>query len=536
MAFLALCFTACEDVPAPYGINDDPNSNSGAVPTPGEDGVILEETFETSLGRFQNFTTSGEGAWKIDFKTAKASGYDNTNKVNVAGVYYLVSPEFSLEGVTEAHLAYEYIYAYAKNFANGDKVMISDQFDAAQADKNWEEIPVTFQEPNKTADGKIDWKSFHKMDIQLPAKYMGKKVRVAFYHACDEKGSATMEIKNLKVMSGKAEGEVTPDPQPQPEGVRELPYTEAFSTTLGGFKSYTASGKGEWTIDFSTAKISNHIGGKEGYDQAGTVLLVSPEISLQGQKEAHVAYEYILRYFKNNEDQQVMINAAFDENNPDNGWKLLNNNHDQSPDWTTFSKADLAIPAEYMGQKIRIAFRYTSTDTGSSTWEVKNFSIAAGKAGDGEVNPQPQPEPQPSEGTLIDWASNTEWTTGEGSVSFTKDPYSIVVAKGESSKTAPIVHDKYFEVRAYAFNTVKVSTTGKNMTKVIFHLAQYAEERLAGFTADNGSVTVDVANKQVVWTGNAKDFTLTVSEFAENGTQSTKNGQFRFRNLSVVTE
>lgn len=394
-----MCFTACEDVPAPYGINDDPNSGE-VTPAPGEDGVLLEEAFDTDLGRFQNFTTSGEGAWKIDFKTAKASGYDNANKVNIAGTYYLVSPEFSLEGVTEAHLTYEYIYAYSKSFANGDKVMISDQFDAAQAGNNWEEMPVTFKEPNKTPEGKIDWKSFHQMDIQLPAKYMGKKVRIAFFHTCDENGSATMEIRNLKVLTGKAEGGETPEPQPnpQPEEVKNLPYTEAFSTTLGGFKNYVASGKGEWTIDYGTAKISNHIGGKDGYDQAGTVLLVSPEINLQGQKEAHVAYDYVLRYFKNNDDQQVLINAAFDAKNPDNGWKLLNNSHNESPDWNTFSKADLAIPAEYMGQKIRIAFRYTSTDTGSSTWEVKNFSIAAGKPGEGGgVTPEPQPNPQPSE-------------------------------------------------------------------------------------------------------------------------------------------
>lgn len=137
---------------------------------------------------------------------------------------------------------------------------------------------------------------------------------------------------------------------------------------------------------------------------------------------------------------------------------------------------------------------------------------------------------------MITWKSDTEWTKGDGTVSFTKAPYSIVVAKGAASKTAPTVHNTKFEVRAYAHNTVNVSTTGQNMTKVIFHLAQYAEERLAGFTADNGTVTVDVANKQVVWTGNSKSFTLTVSEFAENGTQSTKNGQFRFREFSVVTQ
>ena len=65
---LALGFTACEDVPAPYGL---PTEKQQQQPASKE--VLLEESFASSLGSFKNYTTSGEGAWKIDFKTAKAS-------------------------------------------------------------------------------------------------------------------------------------------------------------------------------------------------------------------------------------------------------------------------------------------------------------------------------------------------------------------------------------------------------------------------------------------------------------------------------
>ena len=257
--------------------------------------------------------------------------------------------------------------------------MINAAYDEANPDNGWKVLNGTHTEG-------LDWATFSKAEVAVPAEYMGKKIRLAFRYVSTDTGSSTWEVKNFNIAAGEGGGEVVPEGD-----VKKLPYTEEFSTVLGGFKSYTANGAGEWTIDFKTAKMSNHIGGKDGYDQAGTVLLVSPEITLEGQTEAHVAYEYILRYNKGQENQQMMINTAFDEAHPDNGWQLLNGTHTEGTDWATFSKADFAIPAEYMGKTIRLAFRYVSTDTGSSTWEVKNFSIAAGKPGEGggEVGPTP---------------------------------------------------------------------------------------------------------------------------------------------------
>ena len=368
-AALTVSFTACEDVPAPYGIGED----SGAVtPQPGEDGVIFEADFATDFGGFTNFTTSGEGGWKIDFKTAKASGYDPANKVNTAGVYYLVSPELSLEGQKEAHLTYEYIQAYSNRYADGDKVMISaGVFDPAKADQNWTEIPVNFKEPNKTEDGKLDWKTFHTMDIQIPAEYMGKKIRIAFYHACDEKGSTTMEIKNLKLLSGKAEGgeEVKPD---VPAGVKQLPYAEALTSDMGAFKNYTTSGTGNWEMDGRGFAKASGFTAKDQPANPGTYYMVSPEISLAGKTAAHVTYEYLASFSYDPKNEQFMINANFNESNPAEGWVSLKADHEKSSSWTDWKTADVTIPAEYMGKNVRVAFYYNCGEK-ASTFEIKNF-------------------------------------------------------------------------------------------------------------------------------------------------------------------
>ena len=194
-----------------------------------------------------------------------------------------------------------------------------------------------------------------------------------------------------------------------------LPYQESFEKSLGLFKNYTTDGQGAWVIDYSTAKAT-------GYDNAskvttaGTYYLVSPEIDLTNVAEAHVSYEYILRYDRGQENQQVYITAAFDEANPAAGWTLLNGTHKEGTDWNTFSKADLQVPAEFVGKKVRVAFRYNTNATSGSTWEVKNFAIAEGKASDApEVEEPTIPDtpdtPVTSDG-LVENGSFESWTDG----------------------------------------------------------------------------------------------------------------------------
>lgn len=219
-------------------------------------------------------------------------------------------------------------------------------------------------------------------------------------------------MKNFQIKKGN--GTYTPGGGTVEEGVKQLPYSEAFSTTLGAFKNYTTSGEGEWMIDFSTAKAT-------GYDNAsklttaGTYYLVSPEIDLTGKTGVHVTYEYILRYDRDQANQQVYITDSFDETKPAEGWTLLNGTHTEGVDWTNFSKADLEVPAAFLGKKVRVAFRYNTNAESGSTWEVKNFSIAeAGQGGDeggdegGEIG-----DPSASNGDFENWTGGkpNNWST-----------------------------------------------------------------------------------------------------------------------------
>lgn len=399
-ATLTLGFTACEDVPAPYSINTDTTPDTPDTPA---EGVIIDAPFSSSLGGFTAKCTKGNYPFAIDgsYGYVKATSYENST--NNEAESWLISPKFSLKNVTNAHVTFDYIlrYANASELKTNYLVRFSKDYNDDPSAATWEDVSFN---PVQVAD----WNTWTTADVNVPADLIGQEnVVVALYYKADAK-SATWELKNFKLQEGKA-AEATVD-----ESVRTLPYSESFSTEFGGFKNYTTSGSGEWTIDYSTAKATGYNNSTK-VTTAGTYYIVSPEISLEGQTAAHVSYEYILRYNKGDENQQLLISTSFDASKPAEGWTVLNGSHTEGTDWNTFEKADINVPAEYMGKKIRIALRYNTNAESGSTWEVKNFAIAAGEAGGSTVDPTPDPV-TPTEGNIVENSSFETWSgsTPEG--------------------------------------------------------------------------------------------------------------------------
>ena len=152
-----------------------------------------------------------------------------------------------------------------------------------------------------------------------------------------------------------------------------LPYTKSFATSLDDWKNYTTSGEGNWYINYKSAYASGYV---SGVNKAGVYYLVSPLIDLQGEA-AQITYNHILRYNRGNQNQQLLINTAFDESNPSVGWQLLNQNHIEGTDWNNWAQQQVTVPSQYMGKKVRFALRFECTSSASATWEVKDFSVKA---------------------------------------------------------------------------------------------------------------------------------------------------------------
>jgi len=248
---LALGFTACEDVPAPYGL---PTEKQQQQPASKE--VLLEESFASSLGSFKNYTTSGEGAWKIDFKTAKASGYDNAAKKTTAGTYYLVSAEIDLTGVDNAYVALAYIMRYNKGDEN-QQLLITDAFNAEKPAEGWTVVNQKWTEA-------ADWKNFVNDKVAIPAAFLGKKVHIAFRYNSDNKSGSTWQVKNVKLALGHLDQPVQPTPTPTPDPAPKptpdpAPAPAPSGNNLlsnAGFESWDATAPAVWKSSIGNATLS----------------------------------------------------------------------------------------------------------------------------------------------------------------------------------------------------------------------------------------------------------------------------------------
>lgn len=238
-ACLTLGFTACEDVPAPYGINDKlPETPE----TPADENLILSADFTSTIQPFSNYTTDGSGAWVNKYSTACASGYDGST--TTPGTYYLVSPEIDLTDVEAAHVTYDYVLQFNQGDDN-QQLLISDGFSENAAAENWTVLFAKHVQGGRTEEGKADYSTFYPADIDIPADFLNKKVRIALRYSCGS-NSSTWEVKNLKVLKGSASSEPNP------------PVTGENLLQNGDFESWTGSTPDNWksTTSASSATLS----------------------------------------------------------------------------------------------------------------------------------------------------------------------------------------------------------------------------------------------------------------------------------------
>lgn len=529
LAFAALCFTACEDVPAPYNIFSEGAGQGTGSHLP------YTVTFESSLGDFTTENTVGDFPWTCQHSCAQITSYIDTDgdgtKENNPATSWLISPAFDLTGVEAAHVSFDYIlrYANASDLATNYQVLVSKDYtkDAGVAAASWTVLPLDLVQVS-------DWDTWTNTgNLNIPAAFCNTaNVTIALRYIAQAK-AATWEVKNFVLDQGAGDQGAGDNGGGSGEegGVKTLPYSEEFSTTLGGFKNYTTSGEGAWTIDYSTAKAT-------GYDNAskvttaGTYYLVSPEISLAGQTAVHVSYEYILRYNKGDENQQVFITDAFNEATPAEGWTLLVDKHTEGTDWTTFAKEDIAIPAAYLGKTVRIAFRYNTNAESGSTWEVKNFAIAAGAPGEGGNTGG-------EGGGSVDTPITNDYITvtaasfgmgnGEAVSELKLSDGTTLTFDGGGNTSAPKYYDGGKNIRMYPKNTMTVKAS-KKIAAVVLNVDKYNGticNASGDISANPGSVST---SGQVVTINNVNANSTVITN---TSTTTSTPSQIRWISLTV---
>jgi hypothetical protein len=172
-----------------------------------------------------------------------------------------------------------------------------------------------------------------------------------------------------------------------PDTSIKVPYSESFETGLGKFTTQNVNGAQVWEQSSQYKYVSitgyvdvNNDGVKENV--ANEDWLISPEISLANVTAAKLTFDHVARYFADvKTEATVWVSENYKEGLPATAtWQQLT-----TPAFKNASSWDLATSGEisltaFAGKKIRIAFKYVSTDTKAGTWEVKNFKVQEGEA------------------------------------------------------------------------------------------------------------------------------------------------------------
>ena len=182
----------------------------------------------------------------------------------------------------------------------------------------------------------------------------------------------------------------------EPETPTDAYISETFATSFGAFTTQETVGNYPWIIDYSTAKATSYIDpngdGQADTNKEATSWLVSPTIDLTNETEAYIAFEYIIRYAESGkvaDNHQLLICSDFSGDVATASWTNIPYGAVEGVDWNTFYKANVAVPAEFLGKStVTFALRYTAT-TKAGTWEVKNFVVAHGAA-TGETPEEPE--------------------------------------------------------------------------------------------------------------------------------------------------
>lgn len=160
-------------------------------------------------------------------------------------------------------------------------------------------------------------------------------------------------------------------------------FSEAFTSSQGSFTidnknlPSALSAIWEFSSQYSCMKATAYVSStKTNYESESW--LISPEIDLTAQTTAFLSFDHAGNYFGTKENEATLHISA------DGGttWTAV-----AIPtyftNYTFVSSGEISL-ASYVGKKIKIAFRYTSTSTKAGTWEVNNVKVYKTSTGGGQ--------------------------------------------------------------------------------------------------------------------------------------------------------
>lgn len=253
----------------------------GGSTEPGEEKVLLDESFATGQGQFtidnKQLPDGSTYVWKhmAEYKYMKASAFVGGGPK--ASESWLVSPDLNLAGANSALLTFEHTHKFAGTPSEELTLWITET-----TAENWAQLTIDKYGTNNDYN-------FVTASVDLSA-YLGKTVKFAFKYVSTTSAAGTWEIKNVKVV---ANGDGTVDPEPEPEpGVNLL--------TNPGFEDWTDVLPVAWdNKTYNTGEIVKEAsikhGGNNSLRQTSTSKTnkIQQEVAITGGKKYRISYWFL---------------------------------------------------------------------------------------------------------------------------------------------------------------------------------------------------------------------------------------------------
>lgn len=320
-----------------------------------------EQSFATSFGTYSTYDVAGEQSWGIDFSTAKMTGF--VDQVNYANEDWLISSPVNVTNVSHAKLTMNYIARYFSNLNHDVTIQVSTDyvFESDPTTATWEQLEVELTESTS-------WNDFMTAEAVLD-KYIGQQIWVAVKYLSTDSKAGTIEIQSISI----TEGDLTPPAQ--------TIFSETFSAGQGGFtiqNVFMAQGLSwVWNYKSPYGMVASAFANNTSYESESW--LISPAIDMNGFSSAVLTFEHAANKLNGSPADYYSVWASTDyaDGLPETAtWTQLTvPAYPAGTNWTFVASGDIDMSAYLGNSNVRIAFRYTSEDGNSGSWEIKNVII-----------------------------------------------------------------------------------------------------------------------------------------------------------------
>ena len=174
----------------------------------------------------------------------------------------------------------------------------------------------------------------------------------------------------------------------EPGGDSGLPYYQDFGSSFGTYTTYNVAGPQEWIIDYNTAVMKGY---ENGTNYANEDWLISAPVALTGVDHAKVGVNYVAQYQNSNtEDVTLQVSKDYVAGTDPltANWIQMQVTYPNTGGWSDFQTVETSLD-DFIGERVTVAVKFTSSESQSRTFEVKYILIEEGVPGGGPTPPTP---------------------------------------------------------------------------------------------------------------------------------------------------